>query len=322
MSKITSTNTNHKLTAIILTFNEEENIGRCLESIQSRCHVIIVDSFSSDKTLDIASKFGVEVIQHAYENHCAQWNWVLDNVEIHTEWIFALDADFVITQDLWHRIELFLATEEVDYNGFYVIHRYVFWGQPIRFGGIKRYWLVGLRKGCGRGDESDMVDFRFNVTGKTRRIPGKFVSSNVNDSDISFWMRKQDKFSLRLAVEEEMRNRNLLNWSGKKSLMGNTDEKFKVYRDAWMRLPLFIRPILFFIYRYFIALGFLDGIGGFLYHFQQGLWFRMIVDMKIYEIRNNKLSDEKLIAVSKAMLTSKSGSLREILKSMDAVHVH
>src|SRR5688572_2838781 len=133
MSKIISTHTNQKLTAIVLTYNEEENIQRCLESIHGRCHVIIIDSFSTDSTREIASEFGVEIIKHGYENHCAQWNWVLDNVQIQTEWIFVLDADFVVTKDLWDRIERFLATEERNYNGFYVIHRYVFWGQPIRF---------------------------------------------------------------------------------------------------------------------------------------------------------------------------------------------
>ena len=310
------------ITAIVLTYNEEVNLRACLESITGWCPVIVVDSFSADRTIQVASEFGATTYEHFYENHCSQWNWALENTNVETDWILALDADFKVTKDLKDRIDHFLAHEQSSYNGFYVIHRYVFWGSHIRFGGVKKFWLMGLRKGYGKGDESDMVDFRFNVEGQTKKIKGKVISENANDNDLSFWMRKQDKFSLRMAVEEELRRRNLLHWGGKKTLMGNTDEKFKVYRDAWMKLPLFIRPVLYFIYRYFIALGFLDGIGGFLYHFQQGMWFRMIVDMKIYELRRMKLTNPQLLQLSKEMLKSKTGSIRDLVNHLVQEHAH
>jgi hypothetical protein len=192
----------------------------------------------------------------------------------------------------------------------------VFWGSRIRFGGIKKYWLRGLRMGYGSADSSDLVDFRFNVNGEVKRINAKLIEDNEKDSDFSFWVRKQDVFSLRLAVEEEVRRRKLLTWEGRKSLLGNTDEKFKSYRDIWMSLPLFVRPWLYFAYRYFFALGFLDGIGGFIYHFQQGLWLRMVVDMKIWEIRKAKMPDEMLVSLSREMLAVKSGSLEYVLSYM------
>jgi glycosyltransferase involved in cell wall biosynthesis len=277
--------------------------------------VIVVDSYSTDKTKEIALASHAGFYENKYSNHSSQWNWTLQNTEVSTDWILALDADFIVTENLKEKIELFLANEEKGYNGFYVIHEYKFWGSRIRHGGIKKYWLRGIRKGHGMADESDLVDFRFNIEGRLKNIDGIVIEDNEKDNDLSFWVRKQDLFSLRLAVEEELRRKKLLHWGGRKSILGTTDEKFKVFRDVWMKVPLFIRPILYFMYRYFIALGFLDGVGGFLYHFQQGLWLRMIVDMKIYELRQYKLSDEALIGLSQNMLRQKTGSLRELLNA-------
>ena len=298
-----------RITAVILSYNEEKNMKRCIDSVAGWCEVIVVDSFSTDETVHIATGMGAHVIQHTYENHSAQWNWILDRVTIDTDWILALDADFIVTPELKKALDTFLNGNDTAYNGFYVKHEYVFWGSRIRFGGIKKYWLRGLRLGYGNADASDLVDFRFNVKGGVQRINAKVIESNEKDSDFSFWVRKQDLFSFRLAVEEEVRRRKLINWEGKKSLFGNTDEKFKSYRDIWMSMPLFIRPWFYFFYRYIIALGFLDGVGGFIYHFQQGLWLRMVVDMKIRQIRKARLSNEFLLTVSREMLTVKSGSL-------------
>jgi len=301
------------ITAIVLTYNEEKNLPRCLRAIHHWCPIIVVDSFSTDRTKEIASQFGTLFYENKYLNHSYQWNWTFSHAEIKTDWILALDADYVVTDDLKKKIDLFLAGDHLPFNGFYVHHRYKFWGSYINYGGIKKKWLIGIRNGHGTSDESGLVDHRFNVTGKIGNIDGVLISDNETDNDLSYWMRKQDLYSLRLAVEEELRRKNLIGWSGRKSILGNTDEKFKVYRDTWMKFPLFIRPILYFIYRYFLTLGFLDGLGGFLYHFQQGLWLRMVVDMKIYELRKYKLTNDELISLSKRMLQTKTGSLRELL---------
>lgn len=303
------------ITAVILAYNEEKNIRTCLDSIQGWCDIFLVDSFSTDATVQVALEYGAQVMVNKYENHASQWNWALANLPLSTDWILALDADFIVSPALRKEIDRFLSEDEKKYNGFYVKHEYVFWGSRIRFGGIKKYWLRGIRQGYASADSSDLVDFRFNVNGHTKQLRAKVIEDNDKDSDLTFWLQKQDIFSVRLAVEEELRRRNLLQWEGKNSLFGNTDEKFKKLRDIWLRMPLFIRPWFYFIYRYFFSLGFLDGKGGFIYHFQQGLWLRMVIDMKILEIRRNHLSDSDLVNLAKTMLQYKSGSLRFLLKS-------
>ena len=302
--------------AVILAYNEEDNIKRCLDAIKGWCEIYVVDSFSQDQTVAIAKSYGAHVLANKYENHASQWNWALANIPVTTDWILALDSDFIVTPELKEGIDRFLSGDEEKYNGFYVRHEYVFWGSRIRFGGIKKYWLRGIRHGKGSADSSDLVDFRFNVEGPTKRLTEKVIEDNDKDDDFTFWVGKQDIFSVRLAVEEELRRRQLLKWEGKNSLFGNTDEKFKKLRDLWLRMPLFIRPWLYFIYRYILAFGFLDGKGGFVYHFQQGLWLRMVIDMKIWEIRKQKLTDDQLIKLSQVMLQIKTGSLRVLLKEL------
>ncbi|MEM1137065.1 MAG: glycosyltransferase family 2 protein [Bacteroidota bacterium] len=302
------------ITTIILSYNEEKNIARCLESIKDWCPVFVVDSFSTDATKEVSHSYGAKFFENTYKNHSSQWNWALNNTPIETDWVLCLDSDFIVTEALKKEIESFLDDkDEKQYNGFYVIHEYCFWRAHIRYGGVKKFWLRGVRKGKGTADISDLVDFRFNVDGDIKYIHAKVIEDNEKDNDLTFWINKQDVFSLRLAVEEELRRRKLLNWEGNISFFGNTDEKFKYLRDIWLKFPLFVRPFILFFYRYFLSLGFLDGIGGFLYHFLQGLWLRMIVDMKIWELRTYRLSDSQLVALSQEMLRHKHGSLGKII---------
>ena len=292
------------ITAIILAYNEEENIKRCINSINNWCEVVLVDSNSTDNTKKVAESLGASVYNNIYKNHSTQWNWALENVNIKTDWILALDSDFIVTGKLKKEIEEFLKNDK-NYNGFYVKHEYKFWGSNIRFGGVKKYWLRGIRRGKGKADSSDLVDFRFNINGNIKYLKGKVIEDNEKDNDLTFWLNKQDVFALRLAVEEELRKRDLLKWEGDKKLLGNTDQRFKSLRDIWLRFPLFIRPFILFIYRYIFSLGFLDGIGGFLYHFMQGLWLRMIVDMKIYELKKLRLNNETILKLSQKIVEEK-----------------
>src|SRR5262245_7195844 len=195
------------ITAVLLTHNEEKNIAQCLESIAALPQVIVVDSGSTDRTLEICRAYGAKLVHHPYSTHATQWQWSLQNVAFETPWILALDADFVVTPSLLERIqrELPLVPEEV--AGIYVRHLYQFGGGLIRFGGTKRYWLRIARHDRVRPDTGDLVDFRFVVEGHVKRWREPVIEYNRNDDDISAWTAKQDKFALRLAVEEELRRR-------------------------------------------------------------------------------------------------------------------
>ena len=132
----------------MLTYNEAPNIGHCLESVKGFCDVFVVDSFSTDSTIDICEEYTGNIFQHEYENHSSQWRWALDNLPIKTRWILALDADFTVSDELKKRITIELSSSVPDkVAGIYIRHLYCFGGGPIRFGGTKQSWLRIIRKG-------------------------------------------------------------------------------------------------------------------------------------------------------------------------------
>lgn len=304
------------ITAVILTHNEEKNIAQCLESIAALPRMFVVDSGSKDCTLEICKSRGATLVHHPYSNHSSQWQWSLKNLAIETPWVLALDADFAVTPELLDRIQRELRYVPEHVAGIYVRHLYRFGGGLIRFGGTKRYWLRIARRDRVRPDTGDLVDFRFVVEGDVMRWREPVIEYNRNDDDISVWTAKQDKFALRLAVEEELRRRGLHRWSGRARLFGTTDERFAWLRDRWLRLPLFVRPSIYFLYRYVLAGGFLDGRPGFLYHALQGFWLRLLVDWKTLELRQLALDDSKLTAYARCMLETRSGSVGTVVDKL------
>jgi hypothetical protein len=227
--------------------------------------------------------------------------------------VLALDADFTVTPELRTRIGAEIAALPQSVAGLYVRHLYVFGGGLIRFGGTKQYWLRLIRRGRARPDLSDLVDFRFVVDGEIARWREAIVEYNRHDDDISVWLRKQDKFALRLAVEEEMRRSGSHDWQLLPRAFGGTDERFAWLRDRWLSMPLFLRPVLYFGYRYVLAGGFLDGRGGFLYHALQGFWLRLLVDWKINQLRELRLTPSDVETLGRVMLETRSGSVDELI---------
>ena len=301
---------------MILCFNEAQNIRNCLDSVRGWSDIYVVDSGSTDGTQDVCRDYTSHIVEHPYESHASQWNWALDNLPITADWVLALDADFVVTPALRRQIEHDLPALGAHIDGVYVRHNYWFGGGAIRFGGTKQYWLRIVRRGKARPDLSDLVDFRFNVDGETTRFSGAVTEYNRHDDDISVWTRKQDKFSLRLAVEEELRRRGMIAWGGRPRLMGNPDQRFMRLRDLWLKMPLFVRPCMYFLYRYFLMLGFLDGRAGFLYHALQGFWLRLTVDWKIWQLRLERVSDDELSQLREAMFATRDGSVTDLVAAL------
>ena len=124
------------ITVVVTTFNEEDNLERCLLSLGWAAEVIVVDSFSSDRTVEIARSHSAKVIQHAYESHPQQWRWILEEMQAQNEWLFAVDADFVITTPLWLSLQRGILNEANQHSGFYVRHAQVFMGRLLRPGPV------------------------------------------------------------------------------------------------------------------------------------------------------------------------------------------
>lgn len=289
------------------------NLPSCLQQLAGFCPVYVVDSGSTDATLQIARDHGARIFHHGFTNHSEQWEWVLQSLPFESQWMLALDSDYIVSEELKQKILTSLDQLDADINGIYVKYRYTFAGREIRFGGTRHYRLQMIKLGHARPDPSDLVDNRFIVEGETRRWNELIRESNYYDRDISIWMAKQDRYAIRLAVEEELRSQGYLKWQGTPSLFGNPDQRVTWLRQMWLKMPLFFRPLIYFIYRYILALGFLDGRGGFLYHFLQGFVLRVMIDWKIGQLREAGIKGEKLLAFKKRMLENQHSSVEKIL---------
>src|SRR5450759_1646554 len=246
------------ISAIILTFNEEANVGRCLESINGWCEEIhVVDSGSTDATLEICAAYGAQMQHHPFVDSASQWEWALANVPVRSPWIFVLDADHQVTRELWEEIMEVLSNPNSQINGYYSRHQYFFWGKPMH--GFKPYGLRLFKKGRVTMDRSELVDMRFVVDGKTGVLRKYVYEHNMKEWSIDFWIDKHQKFARKLATEEILRHRGRLRWKVTASLIGNPDQRVIWLKNTWYNSPLYVRSIFYFAYRYFIRLGFLDG---------------------------------------------------------------
>lgn len=265
---------------IILTFNEELNIENCLKSVVNWAdEVFIVDSFSTDKTLEIAKKYGCKIFQHKFENQAQQFNWALDNLKIKNEWIFRLDADEYLTEELKQEIIEKLPETRAEVSGFYIKRRVYFMGHWIRYGGYYPSEFLRLfRKGNARSEERKMDEHIVLLEGIWKRLKNDFVDDNKKD--LTWWINKHNNFSSREA--EEVMNRRM--GGVKIRIFGDPAERKRWFKDNfYLKLPLFFRAFAYFMYRYFFRFGFLDGKKGLIFHFLQAFWYRFLVDAKIYE---------------------------------------
>lgn len=275
------------LSLVILTFNEEKNLERCLSSAAGwAAEIFIVDSGSTDRTVAIAERFGARVFVHPFENHSRQWKWALAELPLSHDWVLALDADQSITPELRADISRRLAewTTAGSPVGGYLNRRQVFRGRWIRHGGYYPKHLLKLfRREAVSLDEADLVDHHFIVSGPTAILNGDLVEDNRNEADIAVWIAKHNRYAVLQARDEETR------WSSPDAprgrLGGTPDERTLWMKGVWNRMPLFFRPFGYFVYRYVLRLGFLDGKEGFIFHFLQAFWYRLLVDINRDELR-------------------------------------
>lgn len=271
------------VSVVVLTLNEAANVEGALESVVDWCdEIFVVDSGSTDATTTIAERFTDKVMEHPYKDHASQWQWALDNLPFANEWLLALDADNIVTAELKRQIEDVLARDEAGVDGYYAVHAHYFRGQRIR--GLKKYWLRLVRHERTRVDATELVDFRFIVEGGTRNLSGEIIESNLKEDEIDFWIDKHQKFASRLAIEEVLRRRGRLEWFMPPKAFGNQDQRMVWLKTKWARLPRYGRPFAYFFYRYVLRAGFLDGRIGLVYHVLHGLWFRLLIDIRIEEI--------------------------------------
>lgn len=275
------------ITAIILTYNEELHIRRCLENV---CPIVkkvyVIDSPSTDNTVAICNEFdNVEVVVHKYPgNQAEQFNWALDNVKIDTEWVLRLDADEYLLPELVEELCNKLPTMEEDVSALSLSRARAFMGKVLRHGIVDNIKIVRIfRTGKARYEKRIMDEHLSILEGKTIEMEHKFI----DDSRIPIgqFTSKHENYASREAVLLLDTEYKLTNTASMNQEHGREVEKKRAQKEKYARMPLFWRAFAYFVYRYIVKLGFLDGKEGFCWDFFQGLWYRMLVDAKVYECK-------------------------------------
>jgi glycosyltransferase involved in cell wall biosynthesis len=276
------------VTVLFTTRNEEVNIERSLASVHGFAdQVFVIDSESEDRTVEIARRYADEVRNLPYEHgRIIPWifQWGLDNLPIRNEWILILEADQALTPALKEEMAALLARPGLRENGFYLRRRQIFRGKPLRFGGYGSKYLMKLfRRGHGELDPVEQ-DTRVYVQGPVGRLKAPLEEWNRKEDAILFYLQKHLRYADAFAREELERRRHDLPWKLAPRLFGTPDERVLWLKTRYYQMPLFVRPFLYFLYRYFFLLGILDGKTGFVFHFLQAFWFRLIVDVRLEEL--------------------------------------
>ena len=284
------------LTVIILTKNEEENLPKALNSVKNIARdIIIVDSGSTDKTIEIAKKYGCRIFTHVWETHAKQFNWALENIDIKTEWIMRLDADEYLTFELSKEIEEKLDRLPKNINGVILKRRLHFMGKWIKHGGIYPLYLLRIfRKGKGKVEEKIMDEHIVLFEGDT--ITFKYDFIDENNKPLRWWIEKHNWYSDREMYE--ILNLEFLKGSGiliEPNIFGDYNSRKRWLKEKiYLKFPIGFRAWLYYIYRMYFRLGFLDGKEGRIFHFMQAYWYRYLVDAKIFEYRKKNYSLEEI----------------------------
>lgn len=272
------------LSLIVLTYNEELHLRRCLESVDGLARqVFVVDSGSSDRTLDIARELADHTQVHEFVDQARQFNWALANLPIETEWILRLDADEYLLPDLKAEIASALAAAQARVGGFLMKRRIIFQDRWIRFGGIYPRWFLRLfRRGQARCERRVMDEHIVLVEGKASRLKHDFVDHNLRD--LRAWMEKHLDYAEREAMVLAGRD-DRETPQAEEGLETGARRRRWFKRNVYRNAPPLLRALLYFLYRYVLKLGFMDGRPGLVYHVLQGFWYRFYVDALLLQSR-------------------------------------
>jgi glycosyltransferase involved in cell wall biosynthesis len=248
--------------------------------------LVVVDSGSTDGTLAVAAQHRACILSHPFESHMQQWRWALQQLGPQVDWVLGLDADQQLSPELRGEIvSLFTgnSTALEQHAGFYLKRRQIFRGKWIRHGGYyPKYLLKLFRLENVRLDERDFMDHHFYVSGPSAKLQHDLIEDNQKEAEIGFWLTKHIGYA-ELHAREELSRRCDGDgaWPIAPAFFGSPDQRVIWCKRLWYRMPLYVRPFLYFTYRYFVRGGILDGKQGFIFHFLQGFWYRLLVDIRL-----------------------------------------
>jgi len=274
---------------IVLTYNEEKNIGQCLESVKGLVsNIFVVDSGSTDSTVKIAESFGASVYTNPFVNQAVQYNWAMDNLPLKSEWILWLDADEYLLPELRDEIGAKLPSLQRDICGIMLKRRLIFMGHWIKHGGFYPTTVMRLfRNGCARKENIEMDEHLYLTEGNAIQLEHDFVDHN--HKGLADWSMKHVKYSERCARTYMKYEEEGMHGEIKPNLLGTPPERKRWLKSKlYIRCPVLMRSILLFGYRYFFRLGFLDGMAGFIYNYLHSMWYMFLVDCVIIDDKRGK----------------------------------
>jgi glycosyltransferase involved in cell wall biosynthesis len=277
------------ITAVILTLNEGIHLERAIASISSFVdRIVVIDSGSTDDTVSIAKGLGAEVYYRRFVTHAEQLNWALRNCDIDSGWVLKLDADEYIVDGHGQRIRAELDGMKGDVQGVTLRLRRVFMGKWLRHGSLYPIRLLRIWRARTGSAQDKLMDEHIQVSGSVVDLDLDFVDHSL--ITISDWTAKHNNYATKeacqaylLAASSEQPGE-----PAQRSIVGESRQASRTnsLRRLYYRIsPPFIRPWLYFVYRYIVRFGFLDGVPGLIFHTLHALWYRCLVDYKLYELR-------------------------------------
>jgi len=271
------------ITTIIITLDEERNLRYAIDSVSGWSDILVVDSGSTDRTIEIAESMGARVLHHTFLDYASQRNWAMENDPFGNEWILFLDADEVIFSEL--RDEIIATIANTDCDGFYLKRRFYFMGRWIKYGGQYPAWFLRLFK-KGKGVYERNVNEHVNLTGKVGYLRNDFA--DINRNGVGAWVAKHNRYAEMEALELVRFNQRRAKKQNDPMarLFGSQAERKRWIREyVWnLLLPPLVRPFCFFLYYYVLRLGLFDGRAGLIYGVLHGFWYHFLIDVKFIEL--------------------------------------
>ena len=275
-----------KISVIILTYNESKHIRRAIQSVKSISDdIIIVDSYSIDKTIKISKKLKAKIFKNKFINQAQQFNWALNNIKIKNNWILRLDADEYLSKELIIEIKKKLPEINLnkEINGICLIRKQFFLRKLIRFGGRGKLIMLRLfRKNYGICENRLMDEHIMIKKGKILKFKNFFYDDNFNN--LENFKEKHKRYAKREAkqylIDQNNKKKSIFKYNTRTMI-----KKFLI-NNIYYKIPYQISSMLYFLIRYIFLLGFLDGINGLKYHYIQGFWYRYLVGKNIIKLKN------------------------------------
>jgi glycosyltransferase involved in cell wall biosynthesis len=267
------------ISALVLTLNEEVNIARCLRSLTWCDDVVVLDSYSTDRTIEIARSFNARVVQRSFDNWSNHQNWANQNISFKHPWVYYSDADEVIPVDLRNEMLDVVSRADDSCAAYRLRYRNFFRGRWIRHCGIYPVWVTRLFR-PQRIKWERLVNPVASVDGAVGNLKGHFEHYSFSKG-MSAWFQKHNHYSDYEALETiRSLSGDQIDW--RKLLPHvNSAERRLTLKKLSFRLPG--RPLLRFVYMYLVRLGFLDGLPGLHYCILLSIYEYMIV-LKVREI--------------------------------------